>query len=197
MDGNDLVRREAAVLRALARAGIPVPEVLREFDANGNHYLVLEKIKGNALLDPMRPQPVRPSWRRARQTLKMLEPVIASIHRAGWVWRDCKPSHIFIEEGRVRLIDFEGACKTDDVDVLPWASRNYSPPLDEKPFAARRKGTWEDDYALGVIAFQLGTGKFPPVDARRRARLYRRTKCPEILRKKIDRLLEISPSRVQ
>ena len=197
MDGNDLVRREAAVLRALARAGIPVPEVLRAFEANRNRYVVLEKIKGKPLLDRMRPQPARPSWRRARQTLEMLEPVIAAIHQAGWVWRDCKPSHIFIEDGRVRLIDFEGACKTDDIDVLPWASRNYSPPLDEEPFATRRKGTWEDDYALGVIAFQLGTGKFPPPESRRRASLYRRTKCPEALRKKIDRLLEISSSRVQ
>jgi hypothetical protein len=197
MDGYDLVRREAAILRALACSGIPVPEVLREFEAGGNRYVVLEKIKGNALLDPKRPQPARPSWRRARLTLEMLEPVIASINQAGWVWRDCKPSHIFIEDGRVRLIDFEGACKIDDVDVLPWASRNYAPPLAQDRFAARRKGTWEDDYALGVIAFQLGTGKFPPVELRRRAALYRRTKCPEILRKKIDRLLEISPSRVQ
>jgi serine/threonine protein kinase len=188
IDGYDLVRREAAVLRVLARAGIPVPGVLREFEANGNCYLVLEKIKGRPLFG-RKPQPARSSWRRAQQTLTRLEPVIASIHQAGWVWRDCKPSHIFIEDKRVRLIDFEGACKTDDIDVLPWASRNYAPSLDREPFAARQKGTWEDDYALGVIAFHLGAGKFPPASTRSRASVYNRTNCPSALRERIEQLL--------
>ena len=54
---------------------------------------------------------------------------------------------------------------------------------------SRRAGTFEDDYALGVIAFQFQSGKFPPAAAHRRAALYKRTGCPESLRRKIDRLL--------
>jgi hypothetical protein len=43
-DGYALVRHEAQVLRKLRAAGLPVPEIFREFTKNGNRYLVLEKI---------------------------------------------------------------------------------------------------------------------------------------------------------
>jgi serine/threonine protein kinase len=89
------------------------------------------------------------------------------------------------------LIDFEGACRIDQTDSLPWGSPDYVPPRYRGKFS-RRAGTLEDDYALGVIGFQFLSGEFPPVEKHARAAVYRRTKCPQPLRKKIERLIDLA-----
>jgi len=66
------------------------------------------------------------------------------------------PRTFFLHRGAIRLIDFEGACLIDETDVLPWGSPNYVPPIYHGKFS-RRPGTLEDDYALGVIAFQFAS----------------------------------------
>jgi hypothetical protein len=193
-DGYALVRHEARVLRKLRAAGLPVPGIFREFTQNGNRYLVLEKIPGRPLLAAQRVQPPGPSWRRAERVLQQLEPMLSRMHAAGWVWRDCKPSHIFVHRGTVRLIDFEGACRIDQTGLPSWGSPDYVAPSCRGKFS-RRAGTLEDDYALGVIVFQFLSGKFPPAAVHRRAALYRRTHCPALLRREVDRLLGSKISR--
>ena len=187
-DGYALVKHEAQVLRKLRAAGLPVPRVFREFTQNRNRYLVLERIPGRPLLAAKRAQPPKTSWRRAERILEQLAPALSRMHAAGWTWRDCKPSHIFVHRGTVRFIDFEGACRNGQTELLPWGSPDYIPPRYHGKLS-RSAGTLEDDYALGVIAFQFLSGKFPPAAARRRAALYKRTRCPGPLREKIDRLL--------
>jgi hypothetical protein len=187
-DGYALVQHEATVLRKLRKEGLPVPEILREFTEDGNRYLVLEKLEGRPLLAAKELQPSRPSWRRAERILEQLEPLLSKMHAAGWVWRDCKPCHIFVHRSTVRLIDFEGARPIDQSRLLPWSSPDYIPPADRGKLS-RPAGTIEDDYALGVIAFQFGAGEFPPAAIHRRSALYRRTACPKSLRERIERLL--------
>lgn len=192
-DGFARVRHEGRVLRELQKAGVPVPEIFRDFTQNGSRYLVLEKVPGPALLSRNRKHPAHVSWRRTEKLLARLMPILSRIHAAGWVWRDCKPSHIFLHGGEIRLVDFEGACRRAETEVLPWGSMNYSPPIYQTSFA-RRAGILEDDYALGVIAFQFGAGKFPSPNAKRRAAVYRRSKCPDTLRTTIEQLLR--PERI-
>jgi serine/threonine protein kinase len=187
-DGYARVQHETRVLRLLRKAGIPVPEVFRAFSQNGAYYLVLEKIGGRHLFPPGAMQPRTISWRRAARFLERLEPVLSDIHAAGWVWRDCKPSHIFLDRGAMRLLDFEGACPIYETEVLTWGSANYLPRVYYDSFT-RRSGVFEDRHALGVIAFQFGTGKFPPEQARRRKAIYRATRCPDRLREQIEELL--------
>lgn len=188
-DGFSRSKHEARVLHALQKAGAAVPELFGQFAQDGNHYLVLEKIPSRPLLPSSQVQPATPSWRRAKKILDLLEPELARIHAAGWVWRDCKPSHIFVHRGRVWLIDFEGACRVNDTNVLPWGSANYvSGQLCRRP-RARLAGTGEDTYALGVIAFQVVTSSFPPADSSRRAELYAHAKCPRPLSDRIERRL--------
>ena len=91
----------------------------------------------------------------------------------------------------MRLIDFEGACRIREKRVLPWGSRYYTPQFSQNSFC-RRGGVTEDNYALGVIAFQLATGEFPPSSLRRRAVLYDRAGCPDFLRVRINDLLNPS-----
>jgi hypothetical protein len=187
-DGYARVQRESRVLRTLRAAGVPVPEVFHEFSQHGNRYLVLEKVAGRPLLPLNRAKPAKISWRRAQRILEQLGACLSRIHKAGWVWRDCKPSHIFLYRGKMRLIDFEGACRICEKRVLSWGSLNYTPPVSHKRLY-RSRGVMEDDYALGVIAFQLATGRFPPSSLRRQAALCDRVGCPDSLRIKICKLL--------
>ncbi len=188
-DGFVPTQREARVLRSLLRRGLPVPELFREFTERGNRYLVLEKITGRPLLPRNRAQPARTSWRQAMRLLNQLGPLLDAIHRAGYVWRDCKPEHIFVCRGKLWLIDFEGACRVSETGVFPWGSYPYLPPIYQKQFVSRRAGTLEDDYALGVILFQFLSGQFPSLNARSRSVVYKRTRCPDHLRFEIERLL--------
>ena len=187
-DGYERLKREGLLLKRLRSAGVPVPEVLREFSQRGNRYLVLEKLPGKPLLRENRLQPARYSWRRAARILALLTPLLSRLHAAGWVWRDCKPSHILISKGACRLIDFEDASRITGREAMAWGVKHYWPP------ALRRKdqrppGTFEDDYALGVIAFQFLAGRFPSGSAGERAKIYRREGCPIALRRRIERLL--------
>lgn len=188
-DGYARVRHEAKVLRKLNRADLPVPKVLREFSQDGIRYLVLEHFPGKPLIPASRMQPAKTSWRRAAEILDRLEPILSRIHAAGWIWRDCKPSHILVDRRQFRLIDFENACRPGERKIGAWASRHYFPP--PKPGTNRRRtGSGEDDYALGVIGFQFGTGHFPARTKSARAAQYRRTKCPKPLRERIEWLID-------
>jgi serine/threonine protein kinase len=189
-DGFTRIQHEAHVLRSLLRHGLPVPEPLREFSERGNRYLMLQKVPGRPLLPRNRRQPAKSSCRRAITLLNRLAPLLKAIHRAGYVWRDCKPEHIFTSRERIFLIDFEGACRISETRVSPWGSHHYVPPIYRKEIARRHPGTLEDDYALGVTAFQFLSGKFPAASARTRSRVYKQTRCPDLLRAKIESLLK-------
>jgi tRNA A-37 threonylcarbamoyl transferase component Bud32 len=190
-DGYARIKHEGRVLRDLRAAGLPVPEVLREFNWNRNRYLVLEKILGRSLLPRHQKNPVKSSWQRAQRILDQLGALLSILHAAGWVWRDCKPSHILVSNGEMRLIDFEGACPINETQVLPWSSPHYSPLGYHKHFS-RVAGQLEDDYALGVIAFQFATGQLPSLSGRGRAKLYKRARAPRFLCDNVERLLRIS-----
>jgi tRNA A-37 threonylcarbamoyl transferase component Bud32 len=189
-DGYARVKQEGRVLRALRNAGIPVPEVLHEFTADKNRYLVLEKTPGRPLLARNRIQPARTSWRRAVRLLNQLSPLLEAIHRTGYVWRDCKPEHILVSRGKISLIDFEGACRILETRVLPWGSHPYVPAIYQKEIVRRRPGTLEDNYALGVVLFQFLSGQFPSSSARERAAVYKQTRCPDYLRAKVESFLK-------
>lgn len=187
-DGFARVKREGQTLRVLRNSGIPVPEVIHEFDQGGHHYLVVEKAAGRSLNFRRGPQRAEPSWQPALRVLEEVGTLLSRMHESGWVWRDCKPSHIFRHRGRLTLIDFEGACRVDQIDLLPWGSPDYTPPKYHGA-SSRRRGTWEDDYALGVMAFQFLAGEFPSATSRARSASYQRAGCPDFLRIRIESLL--------
>jgi serine/threonine protein kinase len=187
-DGYARIKHESRVLRILGAAGIPVPQIFHEFGQDGNRYLVLEKIVGRPLLQQGVTRPRKVSWRRAQNILSQLSVLLSKLHETGWVWRDCKPSHVFLHDGMMRIIDFEGACRISETEVLPWGSPNYGSPA-YRGKLRRRPGIFEDEYALGVIAFQFATGEFPSQDRRARRRLYNRAGAPVFFSNNIERLL--------
>lgn len=157
-DGYWRVKHEGEVLPALREAGVEVPEVYASFKVEPHYYLALEYIKGSDLQTILR-QKKQLSPAEAIHYGIQIARFLDKIHRAGWVWRDCKPLNLIVTKRNVlRPIDFEGACRVDSPDPMPWGTTGYVPPeWVEVPKEGSRRA--EDLYALGATMYQLLTGR--------------------------------------
>lgn len=157
-DGAWRVRHEGCVLAALAGAGVNVPRLYASFRAEKNHYIAVEFIEGESLNDWLarrrRRLPVAAALRGGAELARL----VASVHAAGWVWRDCKPANVILtKSGELRPLDFEGACPTDRPDPLPWGTRAFMPPEGDEVSRGRSRLP-EDLYSLGSVVYFLLAG---------------------------------------
>ncbi|MDQ3982813.1 MAG: hypothetical protein M3271_09075, partial [Actinomycetota bacterium] len=152
-DGAWRTRCEAGALHDLVLAGIPVPQVYECFSVSGNSYLAIEDIEGEVLQDLLVDHRLKPNEAVRRAT--QMAGVVADIHAAGWVWRDCKPANFIADTSlSLRPIDFEGSCRLGEQQDTEWASPGYLPP-EGLAGPASESG---DLYALGASMHQLLTG---------------------------------------
>ena len=160
-DGYWWVRHEERVLDALSRSGVGVPDVYTSFRSRSSYYVAMELVGGTNLQQIISeaPAPLPPG--RALRYGAQLAELLDRIHRAGWVWRDCKPSNLMISEGGdMRPLDFEGAHPLGEPDPEPWGTLGYVPP--EWPAGPRPgAGAAQDLYALGAVLYQLFRGQVP------------------------------------
>lgn len=118
--------------------------------------------------------------------------ILDTLHTAGWVWRDCKPSNLAVtKQGTLRPFDFEGACLDTETNPLSWATPTFTPPeINEKPY---RTSSVEDLYALGVTMYYLLAGRFPPTSDQVPVEKLRRN-VPVGARKVVAALLNADPA---
>lgn len=153
-------RREAQ-----AAASLSHPNVVSIYDVgedDGTHYIVLEYVKGRNLKDILRrygPLPIPQAVFVARAVAAAL----AAAHRQGLVHRDIKPHNILItDEGRVKVTDF-GIARAASSSTLTQTgamigSVHYFSPEQARGLAA---GPETDVYSLGVVLYEMLTGKVP------------------------------------
>lgn len=108
-NGEMLAQRFRREIRALGASRHPgTPRLLHCDSYDGTPYYTMEIVAGERLSDLLRGGPLDPV--RAIGLAIDLGHILASMHDAGVVHRDVKPSNVLVEPGdRVRLIDF-GAC---------------------------------------------------------------------------------------
>lgn len=195
-DGKSRIRNEAKVLASLATTRAKVPRIYDRFTLDHNEYLVIERIEGTSLNVLMERGRRRLSLGTLLKICLQLCEIVASIHQMGWVWRDCKPRNFIVDmHGTVRAIDFEGACRSDKPDALPWSTKFYTPPemVKANSVYSEPPNFKHDLFALGVCIFQILEGKLPvsnPNESWRK--ITRRGVSPEI-KEQISRLLSHSP----
>ena len=153
-------RREA--LSAARLSG--TPHVITVFDV-GEHrkqpYIVMEYLEGGSVYDRLREGRVSPA-----QTLAWLAQAGQALDRAhaqGVVHRDVKPANLLLDrDGSVNVSDF-GIASTTGLDTLTLPGTILGTAGYLSPEQARGEPTTpaSDRYALGVVAFELLTGRRP------------------------------------
>lgn len=161
--------REAEVLARLRHPGIVGVE---DFGAaDGLCYLVLEHVEGRTLREQMRSGPVQ--LEEARRIIGQLGEALQAAHDLGIVHRDVKPENVLVAaDGRARLVDFglarwarrEGFGDSVDAFTLTRSGTAVGTPIYMAPEQLHGDGEVDgraDVYALGVLAYELLTGKLP------------------------------------
>lgn len=170
----DLRVRFAEEARLLAQVGPPaVPAVLDHGIHEGWPYLVVEHLGGPTLAAFIAEHGDRAPIGRVLAILRQLVDAVGALHRAGLVHCDLKPENVFLDGDRVRLIDLgvarrvrrssdDGDGDTTSTEVGGGTVYYHAPEqLRGEPVDGRT-----DVYAIGVIAFELATGRPPFVGAR-------------------------------
>ena len=163
-------RREACSLAALNHPGIVVIHSVEE--AEGLHFLTMELVEGRTLAVMIAAGALTPP--DFFSVASLLTDAVAAAHLQGVVHRDLKPANVMITgDGLVKVLDF-GLAKTvqyppvavDDGSATErlltrehlLGTPDYMSPeqiLGEPP------GTASDVYALGVIFYEMITGRRP------------------------------------
>jgi serine/threonine-protein kinase len=157
----DRFRREAR-----AAAILNHPNVVGVYDwgsSDGTYYMVMEYVPGSNLRSLLREH----GRLEPAQVIEILVQVLAALdhaHGHGIVHRDIKPENILIaQDGRLKVADFGLArayaeSYVSQVEGTVTGTVQYLSPeqIQGKPADPRT-----DLYALGVVAFELLTGKAP------------------------------------
>ncbi|MDC0711141.1 protein kinase [Stigmatella sp. ncwal1] len=168
---HELVQRmlvEARVVNSIQHPGIIDIFGFGRLE-DGRPYVVMELLQGLSLERFLR----RKGRLGVEETVKILDEVLDALgtaHRRGVVHRDLKPGNVFLLEGAsgarsVKLLDF-GIAKvpsSQTADALTVQGLLLGTPEYMSPEQVRggEVAATSDLYAVGVIAFQMLTGRLP------------------------------------
>lgn len=154
-------RREAEAVKRLRH-----PHIIRIYESGESDdasFIAMEYIDGGSLHDRMRSG--RPSdWNTVTRVMNQVASALDYAHRRGIIHRDIKPSNILMaRDGRAILTDF-GLAKLPDASWLTGSSDVMGTPHYMAP--EQVQGTRDVDYrcdiyALGVVCYQMLTGRVP------------------------------------
>jgi serine/threonine-protein kinase len=157
----DRFHREEQIGQKLDHPG--VMKVLSD-DDRSRVYMVMEWVEGRLLRQILSEQRKLPADRAVRITVRICD-ALDYIHNHGVVHRDLKPENIMVGgEDRIKLIDF-GIAANAGSRRLTFAklsqvmgSPDYISPEQVK---GKRGDARADIYALGVMLYEMLTGKVP------------------------------------
>src|SRR3954471_12090165 len=125
-------------------------------DADGRPFLTMEYVDGEDLASLLR-RIGRFPQEKALEVARQICAGVAAAHERGVLHRDLKPANVMIDgDGHVRLTDFGLAALAGDVDNIRAGTPAYMAP---EQLAGREVSARSDIYALGLMLYELFTGK--------------------------------------
>src|SRR5437763_5936214 len=145
-------------------AGLSHPNIVSIYDrgeAEGTYYIAMEYLDGRSLKELIvsrGPAPVQLAIDYARQILA----AVRFAHRHAIVHRDIKPHNVLVDrEGRVKVTDFgiarAGTSQMTETGSIVGTAQYLSPEQARGGEVDQRS----DLYSLGVVLYELVTGKTP------------------------------------
>lgn len=151
--------------KALAKLKHPnIVKIMDYGEENGIPYLVMDYLPGGMLKQRMQGKAM--PWRDAARLLLPVCRALGHAHEMGIIHRDIKPSNILISEsGEPMLTDF-GIARIIAGDEPTMEITNTGAGIGTPEYMAPEQGIGKTDersdiYALGVVYYQMVTGRLP------------------------------------
>ncbi|HTR72477.1 MAG TPA: protein kinase [Solirubrobacteraceae bacterium] len=152
---------------AQAAARLVHPNIVQIFDSgldenSGRHFIVMEYIEGQSCAEILRDD----GWMEVDEAVAVIEQACEGLHyahRHGVVHRDVKPGNLLrSRDGEVKLADFGIAKATEQSSITQVGSvLGTAAYLAPEQARGEEAGPRADLYALGVVAYQLISGRLP------------------------------------
>jgi len=157
----DRFHREQEIGQKLDHPG--VMKVMTD-DGHSQIYMVMEWVEGKLLRQILNEEGKLPIERGVRLALRIGE-ALDYIHSQGVVHRDLKPENVMVDsEDQIKLIDFGIAASTGSRRLtFAKLSQTMGTPdyISPEQVKGKRGDARSDIYALGVMLYEMLTGKVP------------------------------------
>jgi len=152
---------------ALAAARLVHPNIVQVFDFGfddhtGQHFIVMEHVSGQSCAELLRDR----GHLDPEETVNVVTQACRGLdyaHRGGVVHRDVKPGNLLrASDGGVKLADFGIAKATEQSSITQVGSvLGTAAYLAPEQARGEEAGPAADLYSLGVVSYQLLTGRLP------------------------------------
>jgi serine/threonine protein kinase len=152
---------------AQAAARLVHPNIVQVFDSGqdestGQYFIVMEYIEGSSCAEILRDD----GWVEVDEAISIIDQACEGLHyahRHGVVHRDVKPGNLLrAREGDVKLADFGIAKATEQSSITQVGSvLGTAAYLAPEQARGEEAGPRADLYALGVVTYQLISGRLP------------------------------------
>ncbi|MAQ14648.1 MAG: hypothetical protein CMN30_07610 [Sandaracinus sp.] len=165
---DELVRRFEREAKALAKVGSVRVAQVTDFGVEEGigPWFVMELVSGETLQDRLDRTGAVPVAEGLKLAVALCE-AVEDVHAQGIVHRDLKPANIGLPPGPIplKLLDFGLAAGIDDA-MLTRITQSHQvmgslPYIAPEQFAGSRPGKPQDLWAMGIVIYEMFTGRLP------------------------------------